>query len=233
MTKSRLFEDVAKALRDRIESGVLKPGDRLPAERKLAESLGVSRTSVREALRALELTGEVETRTGVAGGTFVRQISLPHAVSVFQTLCRRTGQILTDVIEVRLILETKTAYFAAQRRTDAHLSEIYEAIETMKADLKAGGIGIEGDHAFHLAVAQASENEFLQGLAQLVEDMIEKTRLHTLSIPGIPDESVADHSTIADAIRDRDGPLAESMMRTHLLKAYSLSKTKGADDPNE
>jgi GntR family transcriptional regulator, transcriptional repressor for pyruvate dehydrogenase complex len=224
LKKSRLFEGVAKQLRNLVDTGVLKPGDQLPPERSLAEKLGVSRTSVREAIRAMELTGEVETRVGVSGGTFIRKVSLSHAISVFQTLYKRTGQMLSDVVEVRLILETRTASLAAERRTEEHLEAIALSITEMEDDLRTGGIGIGGDHKFHLAVAQASENEFLFGLSQLVEDIIEDTRRHTLEISGVPEESLSDHRTISNAIRDRDSSLAESMMRAHLLKAYSLSK---------
>lgn len=222
--KKKVFEDVAKRIRDLVDDGTLEPGDQLPAERDLADRLGVSRTSVREAIRGLELTGEVETRVGVSGGTFVREVSLPHAFAVFQALYKRSGQMLSQVIEVRLMLETNTAYLAAERRTEEDLAAIFAAIAEMEEDVSSGGIGMKGDHDFHLAVAKASENDFLYGLAGLLENMIEQTRRNTLRIPGIPQESVADHRTIADAIRDRNGQLAESLMRKHLLKAFALSK---------
>ncbi len=223
LKKKKVFEDVAEMIRSLIDAGTLNPGDQLPPERELAEQLGVSRTSVREAIRALELMGEVETRVGVSGGTFIREVSLNHALNVVQTLFRRTNQMVSDIIEVRLILETKSATLAAERRTEDDLKEINKAIDDMEKDLSAGGIGIASDHAYHLAIARASENDFLFGLSQLVEDLIEQTREITLSRGGVPEEALKDHRTVADAIRDQKPELAEKLMREHLIKAYNIS----------
>ncbi|WP_319560367.1 FadR/GntR family transcriptional regulator [Marispirochaeta sp.] len=225
LNKKKVFEEVAEMIRSLIDAGTLNPGDQLPPERELAEQLGVSRTSVREAIRALELMGEVETRVGVSGGTFIREVSLTHALNVVQTLFRRTNQMVSDIIEVRLILETKSAALAAERRTEDDLKEIYKAIDDMEKDLGSGSIGISSDHAYHLAIARASENDFLFGLSQLVEDLIEQTRELTLSRGGVPEEALKDHRTLADAIRDGKADLAETLMREHLIKAYNISTT--------
>ena len=230
LKKRKVFEDVAEMVRQLIDSGSLKPGDQLPPERELSERLGVSRTSVREAIRAMELTGEVETRVGVGGGTFIREISLNHALGVVQTLFRRTGQMVPDIVEVRLILETKTAFYAAERRTREDLEAIDSTLGAMRQDLDSGGIGLAPDKSFHLAVAKASENDFLYGLSQLVEDMIEQTRKTTLAISGVPREALYDHAAIADAIRNRESSQAETLMRAHLMKAYRISTgTDGAE----
>jgi GntR family transcriptional repressor for pyruvate dehydrogenase complex len=221
--KKKVFEDIAILIRDLIEAGTLKPGDQLPPERELADKLGVSRTSVREAIRALEIIGEVETRVGISGGTFIREISLNHALGVFLTLAKRTKQHVSDVVEVRLILETRTAWYAAQRRTEEDLIKIREAVNQMRTEIQSGEIGMKADHAFHLAVAKAAGNEFLYGLLSVMEDLVEETRLQSLSLPGIPEEAVSDHELIVSAIRDRDSPRAEAAMRTHLVKAYDIS----------
>lgn len=225
--KRRIYQDVAERIRDLVDDGILKPGDQLPPERELSERFGVSRTSVREAIRTMELLGEVETRIGVNGGTFIREVSIGHAMDVFQSLFRRTNQLVSDIVEVRLILETRSAYFAATRRTPQHLTAIYEAIAEMDRSIRSGSIGTRGDHEFHLAVAQASENDFLYGLSQLIEDLAEDTRRQTLSEPGVPEEALEDHQRIAEAISDQDASKAEEAMRTHLLKAYEISRTKG------
>ncbi len=224
LKKRKVFEDVADQIRSMVESGVLSPGDQLPPERELATSLGVSRTSLREAIRALEMIGEVETKVGVNGGTFIREVSLDHAMGVVQSMFNRSNQMLTDVVEVRLILETKSAFYAAKRRTDEDLSEIYQAIDAMERDIENGGLGIKADHAYHLAVAKASENKFLSGMSQLLEDMIEQTRLNTLSEEGIPTEALEDHKKITEAIASQNAALAEVLMRSHLMKAYNMSR---------
>ncbi len=229
LKKRKVFEDVAEQIRGMVDSGQLAPGDQLPPERELAETLGVSRTSLREAIRALEMIGEVETKVGVNGGTFIREISLDHAMSIVQSMFNRTNQMLTDIVEVRLILETKSAFYAAKRRTDDDLAEIYEAIAKMERDIDTGGLGMKADHAYHLAVAKASENVFLSGLSQLLEDMIEQTRLSTLSEKGIPREALEDHKKITDAIANQNAALAEVLMRSHLMKAYNMSRKMQTD----
>ncbi len=222
--KKKSIENVVEMIRGMIDAGVLSPGDQLAPERELAIQLGVSRAAVRDAIRALELMGEVETRIGVGGGTFICNITFNHALNTVFSLFRRTNQMLSDVVEVRLILETRSAALAAERRTERDLNSIDSALHNMADDIIAGSIGIRPDHAFHLAIAKASGNEFLYGLSQLVEDMIVQTRKQTLSRRGVPSEALEDHEKIAQAIRCGDAPLAENLMREHLLKAYKISK---------
>ncbi len=224
LKKKKVFEDIADHIREMVESRELSPGDQLPPERELAITLGVSRTSLREAIRALEMIGEVETKVGVNGGTFIREVSLDHAMNIVQSMFNRTNQVLTDIVEVRLILETKSAYYAAKRRTDEDLKDLFEVIDEMEKDIKNGGFGMKADHKYHLTVAKASENKFLFSLSQLLEDMIEQTRLNTLSEKGVPEEALEDHRKITEAIKNKNATLAEVFMRSHLMKAYNMSK---------
>ena len=83
---------------------------------------------------------------------------------------------------------------------------------------------MRADHKYHLTVAKASENAFLSGLSQLLEDMIEQTRVNTLSEKGIPEEALEDHKKITEAIANKNAALAEVLMRSHLMKAYNMSK---------
>ena len=224
LKKRKVFEEIADQIRGMVESGQLSPGDQLPPERELALRFGVSRTSLREAIRALEMMGEVETRVGVNGGTFIRELSLDHAMNIVQSMFNRTNQMLTDIVEVRLILETKSAFYAAKRRTDEDLEELYAVLEEMEEDINRGGLGMQADHKYHLTVAKASENAFLSGLSQLLEDMIEQTRMNTLSEKGVPEEALEDHKKITEAIANKNAALAEVLMRSHLMKAYNMSK---------
>jgi len=220
----RVYEDIVRRILQMIQEGDLKIGDRLPAERDLSNSLGVSRSSVREALRALELLGHIETRVGIDGGSFVREVGLEKAQSILKSMFSLTRESLTDLVEVRLILETRSAALAAERRTDEDVSAIEAALRSMMEEIEDGDVGLRGDHLFHESVAKASRNKFLLLLSQMLEEMVEDTRLQTLSLPGVPELALEDHTEVAQAIKARDVALAARNMNKHLTRAYEMSK---------
>lgn len=220
----RVYEDIVRRILQMIHEGDLKIGDRLPAERDLSNSLGVSRSSVREALRALELLGHIETRVGIDGGSFVREVGTEKAQAILKSMFSLTRESLTDLVEVRLILETRSASLAAERRTEEDVSVIEAALQSMKEELEDGDVGLRGDHLFHESVAKASHNKFLLLLSQMLEEMVEDTRLQTLSLPGVPELALQDHTEVAEAIKAQDVELAAANMVKHLTRAYEMSK---------
>ena len=113
----KLYEEIAAKMLAQIEEGVLRPGDRLPPERALAEEYGVSRTAIREALRSLEMMGCVESHVGE--GTFIKAPSLSDIVDPFSMIIAQNGRMGSELIEARLILETEIAALAARRRTES------------------------------------------------------------------------------------------------------------------
>ena len=154
---SKLYEEITAKMIAQIHEGVLRPGDRLPAERTLAEQFGVSRTAIREALRSMEMMGCVESRVGE--GTFIKAPSLSNIVDPFSMVMSQNGKLDTDLIEVRLILETEVTAMAAQRRTQAQLEELRQTVEEMRADIEGGGNGVASDDRFHAILAEACGNE--------------------------------------------------------------------------
>ncbi len=222
----RVYEDIVRRILQMIQEGDLKIGDRLPAERDLSNSLGVSRSSVREALRALELLGHIETRVGIDGGSFVREVGLEKAQALLKSMFSLTREALTDLVEVRLILETRSAALAAERRTEDDLAELESAVRVMQDEIAAGDVGIRGDHMFHSAVSKASHNNFLLLLSELLEEMVEDTRLQTLSLPGVPELALQDHTEALAAIQERDVDLSARVMSKHLTRAYEMSKER-------
>ena len=110
------YEEIAARMLAQIQDGELRPGDRLPPERALAEEYGVSRTAIREALRSLEMMGCVESHVGE--GTFIKAPSLSNIIDPFSMIIAQNGRMGSELIEVRLILETEIAALAARRRTD-------------------------------------------------------------------------------------------------------------------
>jgi GntR family transcriptional repressor for pyruvate dehydrogenase complex len=207
----RLYEQLEQLLRGYVREHGLRPGDRLPSERALAAALKVSRVSLRQATVSLEVQGLLEVRHG--GGIYVRSLNVdPERLKAMLTRRRR----LPDVLEAREAIECMLARLAAQRRTDKDLAAIQAAISAMALDIDKGGIGEAADRRFHAAIARAAKNKLLLDVMQALEDPIQETRLESLSEPGRPPRSLADHRRIAEAIRREDPRGAETAMRRHL-----------------
>ena len=226
----RLYEQLEQLLRVYVQELGLRPGDRLPSERVLAAALKVSRVSLRQATVSLEVQGLLEVRHG--GGIYVRSLDVdPERLKTMLTRRRR----LPDVLEAREAIECMLARLAAQRRTDADLTEIDEALGAMAADIAEGGIGDDADRAFHAAIALASKNRLLSDVMAALADPIQETRLESLGEPGRPLRSLGDHRRIAEAIRREDPRAAETAMRRHLKIVSDIRLmrwTPGEFDPS-
>jgi GntR family transcriptional repressor for pyruvate dehydrogenase complex len=210
--RSRLYEQVADQISTWIIENGLLPGDRLPPERELAQRLGVSRATLSQALVALEVIGAVVVRHG--DGTVLTERA--RTAPVIEAI-RAHADRLPEIIEARDALESKLAALAASRRTDADLTAIRSALDTMERDIEAGGRGVEGDEAFHGAVTAAARSELLAQMMTAIHDLIRETRLESLSQPGRPRESLAGHRKVADAIASGDPDAAALAMHEHVM----------------
>lgn len=210
VSRSRLYELLAERLLEHVELARLQPGDRLPAERALAQMFGVSRGSVRQALLSLEMQGVVTIRHG--GGVFLAQ---PARRDPLGGLWERQER-LADIYAVREALEVKIAELAAQHCRDEDRRLMERALDDMEHDLGAGGIGAQADAAFHHAVTQASHNPIMADLMEYVSARVWESRIESLSQPGRPPLSLAGHRDIAAAIVGRDPVAAAEAMRAHL-----------------
>ncbi|GAB2800145.1 FadR/GntR family transcriptional regulator [Streptomyces daliensis] len=211
VTRSRLYEQVVAQLREHAEAAGLKRGDRLPSERELAERLGVSRASIKQAIVVLEVQGLVEIRHG--GGTYLLKNSL--SAEPVATLVDRRRR-LPDVLDAREALEAKLAELAALRRTDEDLAGIDAALETMRAEVEGEEAGEEGDRLFHAAVTAAAHSDLLAEFMREIAEQIAESRHESLQQPGRPAQSLTQHTRIAEAIRAQDPDTAVAAMREHL-----------------
>jgi len=217
--KSRVSDEVLRQLQGLIKNGTYKPGDQLPSERDLSLQFRISRVSIREALRILENLGYLESRVGVGGGNFVREITIDSIINPFADFLGTEKKLILEILEYRLVLETEIARIAAVRRTDKDLERIRLVLVQMDAEIEKGEIGIQGDAAFHEAVAMATHNEFFVKMSTLAKALLNKTRETTLKLKGQPRLSLADHNQIYEAIKTGDPDLSADKMRTHLNKA--------------
>ncbi len=210
--RSALYEEVVDRLREFIDVQELRPGDRLMPERELAEQLGVSRTSVRQALTALKVLGIVDIRRG-DGVYLVRTEELIPGLAL-EVLESEADHPM--IWEVREAVETQAARLAARRRTDADLERMDAALDAMAESVAAGGEGVVGDRHFHEAILRAAHNPMLQRLFEQLADAIDKTSQGSLSLKGEPPISLDAHRAILAAIRSRAEDDAGNLMRSHL-----------------
>ncbi|NKE66379.1 FadR family transcriptional regulator [Ramlibacter sp. RBP-2] len=215
----RLYRQIAEQLRSLIAGGEFTAGSRLPAERDLAKQLGVSRPSVREALIALEVEGWVEVRTG--SGVYVQARNAAalngHAPQVPAT---EWGPL--ELLRARRLIEGEIAALAATHAKRRHLQAIAEAIDFMQADVERGVAPLEGDRAFHAAVAQASENAVLFDTVQTFWDarhgpLFERLGGH-FETESVWRLAINEHNAVLSAIRVRDADGARSAMQQHMDK---------------
>jgi GntR family transcriptional repressor for pyruvate dehydrogenase complex len=218
--RSPLYEEVAERLRQFIDVQRLKPGDRLMSERDLAERLGVSRTSVRQALTALRVGGLVEIRHG--DGIYLLRSPEDVVPSLAEQLLQSHAQ-LPAIMEVREALETQTARLAARRRGDADLDAMRRALRDMATAIEHGDDGADADLRFHAAITKASHNEMLASLMDQLADVIDQTRRASLSRPGRPPKSLKAHEQILQAIEARDEDGSARAMRDHLEVVADLA----------
>ncbi len=215
--RTRLYEDIMDQLVNLIKEGSLKPGDRLPTERKLAEDLNVSRTAIREALRSLETMGYIYSKVGE--GTYINEVTLKNVMDPFSTLLSQNGKLIMELIEVRILLETEIARLAAKRITPLKTDTIQKTLDDMQKEIDSGNNGINAENAFHNSLAAAAENEAMGLILDMCGDLLSKTREATLNIPGQPKKTLADHASIFDAVRNGDSDLAAQRMKQHLSDA--------------
>lgn len=211
MQRSRLYEQIVERLLALIKELQLVAGDRLPPERELAGSIGVSRASVRQALVVLEVQGLVEVRHG-EGAVLLETRPDSAVLAAARAHTRR----LPEVIEAREALEVKLAALAAKRRTDEDIERIDAALAGMERDIEAGGRGLEGDELFHGAVTAAARSGLLADLMSEISAAIRESRIESLSQDDRPRESLASHRQIAKAIRAGDAEGAAESMAEHI-----------------
>lgn len=213
------YQQVAEQLRELILSGSLVPGDRLPPEGELAANFGVSRSTVREALRVLASRDLVYTKRGTTGGTFVLQVEFDQVSDYLETsiglLSGSKAVTVADMLEARELLEVPSAALAAERRGEDHLAAMQAAIE--REMVSRGRSGRFAEHrTFHQIIVEASGNGLLGMMTEPVFRVLQAKFLSS-DVPASFWQHVDhDHETILGAIQDGDGTAAADAMRRHL-----------------
>ncbi len=215
---SKIYMRVIDQILSLIKDGTLKPQDQLPSETQLAEQLGVSRSSVREALRALEILGVVESKTGV--GSFVRGIPpMNRLTSSLRDLAEEGSPL--EILEARKTIEPEIASLAALRRDDGDIQALKKYLDNMEQKMARGESTMEVDLEFHLQLAAACRNPVLADCMHSLADRMHKRFWHdmkeeSLSVQGRPEKYMVEHREIFEAIERGDPEAAREAMLKHL-----------------
>jgi DNA-binding FadR family transcriptional regulator len=224
VTVARASSSIAEQIRGAIVGGRLSAGERLPPERELAEQFGVSRVTVRDALRALEAMGLIEVRVGARGGAFV---TVPSGSVVGQTMSdMMMMQALTpdDIVEARLVVELGTVTLACARATDEDLARLRGHAERAKREIKAKTYTREMSWEFHALLAEAAHNIALEGLSASFRSTLSMHPVRAREPGGGHPRTVEEHARIVDALERRDGAAARQEMARHLLRGTGLEE---------
>lgn len=227
LTRMPLYERLVEQLRAYIVEAGLSVGERLPAERELAERLGVSRASVRQAIVALEVQGIVEVRHGE--GAFLRTV---RADTMPMTDLMELQRRLPDILDAREAIEVKLAALAAQRRDAEDISACSAALAKMEKEIAGGDLGEVGDQDFHRSVVSAAKSQLLARMYDVLVDDIATSRHESLSQVGRPHASLEQHRRIFEAIKAGDGAAAADAMREHLKTVGAVKLLAWSPDPD-
>jgi GntR family transcriptional repressor for pyruvate dehydrogenase complex len=212
--KVRRYEQVAEQIRNLISGGQLKPGDLLPPERELAVKLGVGRSSIRDAVRTLEVMGILDPRQG--HGTVVRDLSTEALVVPLASILTRKREMVSELLEVRRMLEPALAARAAKNATAQEIVEMGRILDRHEAKLRRGEQAVDEDSEFHYALALAARNSVVLRVLDVLMDLLRESRSRSLQVKGRPKRSFEGHRRILRAIQKRDAKAAESAVRKHL-----------------
>jgi GntR family transcriptional repressor for pyruvate dehydrogenase complex len=212
----RLYEKIVTQIRKLIEDGKLQPGDRLPGERALAQTLGCSRTSLREACRVLESEGLIVSKPG--GGRYIQQVDQNIKLEYrFNTVDMIEKSAVIYFLEARETLEPKIAELASQRATAENIEKMEQVLLKMKEKLKYPDEMVEADSSFHLALAEATQNFVFVSMMEANLNMNRQVRKQTLNSKERYEQSLDEHRAILEAVKAKDVKKAIEATHIHLL----------------
>jgi GntR family transcriptional regulator, transcriptional repressor for pyruvate dehydrogenase complex len=211
--RKKVYEEVAEQI-ERLILKKLKPGDKLPSERDLVQMLQVSSSSIRDAIRGLELAGVVEPRQGA--GTIIREIPAESFVNPLADALKHRRERVSELLDFRKMLEPPLAARAATHASAEEISEMEEILRRQERWQAQGEPAISEDAEFHYTIALSSGNSVVLKVIDTIMDLLRDTRERSLQVEGRLQKSLAGHRRILAAIKCHDAEAAGAAMRRHI-----------------
>jgi len=215
-------DKIIKQIRNSIVSGQIKPGDKLPSERKLSELFGIGRTYVRDAIKKLEFYGILKTHP--QSGTIVSGADISAMEGLISNVIKLSENDFFHLVETRVIMESHACYQAAVRRSTKDIDELEYALDEYKSKVDANLTGVKEDFNFHLKIADASQNKVIKSLLLiLIPDILEIYRKLNVCGEGRFYKSFDEHRVILDYIIKQNANDAKEAMKVHLKDVVDFS----------
>jgi GntR family transcriptional regulator, transcriptional repressor for pyruvate dehydrogenase complex len=227
----RIHEEVFNQIRQLIEEGRFRARDQLPSERELAETFKVSRTSVREALRALESQGLIVSRTGT--GNFVADLPVESLIGPLARLLIDEKKALADIFEMRKLIEPQIAALAAERASRNDVAQLKRIVAKQSEAVGRGETGVEADAELHFYISRTTRNQALQKLVAGLMELLSRSREESLQTHNRRAASIAAHRRIVAAIEKHDKTKARAEMLRHIQQVEESVLLSGGPSKND
>lgn len=225
IVRESVAELVVRRILDMVKAGVLKPGDALPPERDLAVTLNVSRPSVREAMRGLTVLGVVRTRQG--GGAYISDLSPDTLLGPIQFYLSLEQTNITELYDVRMLIEADVARRAAANITDDLLAKLEQNLKHQQGTVNDPLAFRNADFEFHELIWIASGNAVLKRIGESLNVLGLEFRKRASETPGVLQQSLRDHGLLLDALKARDPEAAARAAETHMRNVYQSTVKQG------
>lgn len=219
--RETVAEQVAARIMSMVSARALKPGDQLPPERELAESLGVSRPSLREAIRGLSILGVVKSRQG--GGAFISELDAESLLGPIRFFLSLEDVNVRELYDARSLIESDVARRAALNMSDEQLDALEQIVEEQASILSDARAFRVSDFAFHEAIWQGCGNAFLRRIGESLNVLGLEVRRRASETEGVLEQSWNDHRSLLAALRARDADAAGRAAETHMHNVYQSS----------
>jgi GntR family transcriptional regulator, transcriptional repressor for pyruvate dehydrogenase complex len=214
VVRTTLTADICRKMVGELIRGSWAEGEKIPAERDLSQRLGVGRASLREALKALEIMGMIETRLG--DGTYVCKRSEFFSRPLLWAIASSSAADARELVEARTVIEVELAGLAAEHASAENLKEIADHLDRMVKSKKNPREFVQADVSFHLAIGRAAANGILMNALHLIRNLMHQWILKAVDSRGVADKACAQHRRLLAAIKDKDRTAARKEMRRHL-----------------
>lgn len=213
---------IIRQIKELLISGQLKPGDKLPPERKLSEKFGVGRTHVREAIQKLEFYGILKTKP--QSGTYVAGIGISALEGLISDILKIDAYSFMSLVETRVLLETSAVALAAERRTKDDIEKLELSLNNYLAKARQGIKAVDEDLMFHLTIAEVSKNQVLKSLLLIIiPDIITNYSVFKVC-DTITDKALNEHTLLFQQIKDGNAEGAQATMKEHLQGVMDFAK---------
>ncbi|MDI3321579.1 FadR/GntR family transcriptional regulator [Pinibacter soli] len=213
---------IIRQIKELLISGQLKPGDKLPPERKLSEKFAVGRTHVREAIQKLEFYGILKTKP--QSGTYVAGIGISALEGLISDILKIDAYSFMSLVETRVLLETSAVALAAERRTEEDIEKLELSLNNYLAKAKQGIKAVDEDLMFHLTIAEVSKNQVLKSLLLIIiPDIITNYAVFKVC-DTITDKALSEHALLFQQIKEGDSAGAQVTMKEHLQGIMDFAK---------